>query len=96
MKEELSEAKTLDTKAGFGVRYVLPQKVSVEPAKNTSLFLRVASPFGKVRFTVKSGDKVLATAVRLKAVPGEMEKINIPADKLADAAEVITVSLEEL
>ena len=96
VKEELNEAKTLDTKAGFGVRYVLPQKVSVEPAKNTSLFLRVASPFGKVRFTVKSGDKVLATAVRLKAVPGEMEKINIPADKLADAAEVITVSLEEL
>ena len=96
VKEELSEAKTLDTKAGFGVRYVLPQKVSVEPAKNTSLFLRVASPFGKVRFTVNSGDKVLATAVRLKAVPGEMEKINIPADKLADAAEVITVSLEEL
>jgi len=96
VKGMMSEAKTLDTKAGFGVRYVLPQKVSVDPAKDTSLFLRVSNPYGKVRFTVSSGDEVLATAVRLKAVPGEMEKINIPADKLATAADTITVSLEEL
>lgn len=96
VKGNMSEAKTLDTKAGFGVRYVLPQKVSVDPAKDTSLFLRVSNPYGKVRFTVSSGDEVLATAVRLKAVPGEMEKINIPADKLAAAADTITVSLEEL
>lgn len=96
VKGMMSEAKTLDTKAGFGVRYVLPQKVSVDPAKDTSLFLRVSNPYGKVRFTVSSGDEVLATAVRLKAVPGEMEKINIPADKLAAAADTITVSLEEL
>ena len=96
VKGMMSEAKTLDTKAGFGVRYVLPQKVSVDPAKDTSLFLRVSNPYGKVRFTVSSGDEVLATAVRLKAVPGEMEKINIPADKLAAAADTVTVSLEEL
>jgi hypothetical protein len=54
------------------------------------------NPYGKVRFTIKSGDEVLATAVRLKAVPGEMEKLNIPADKLEKAADEITVSLEEL
>ncbi len=96
VKGTMSGAKTLDTKAGFGVRYVLPQKVSVDPAKDTSLFLRVSNPYGKVRFTVSSGDEVLATAVRLKAVPGEMEKINIPADKLAAATDTVTVSLEEL
>ena len=96
LQEKLSDAKTIDTKAGFGVRYVLPQKVSIDPAKDTSLFLRVSAPYGKVRFTVSSGDEVLATAVRLKAVPGEMEKINIPADKLAAATDTVTVSLEEL
>ncbi len=96
LQDKLSDAKTIDTKAGFGVRYVLPQKVSIDPAKDTSLFLRVSAPYGKVRFTVSSGDEVLATAVRLKAVPGEMEKINIPADKLAAATDTVTVSLEEL
>ena len=96
LKGELDKKATVSTKAGYGVRYVLPQTVSALSDKPVSLFLRVANPYGKVRFTVKSGDQVLATAVRLKAVPGEMEKINIPAEKLALASGEITVSLEEL
>ena len=58
--------------------------------------MRVTKPFGKVRFTVRSGDNVLATAVRLKAAPGEMEKIVIKSDKLALVNDDITVALEEL
>ncbi len=96
IKGELKSGKTVKTQAGNCVRYVLPQTVSVEGEKGVSLFLRVDAPYGKVRFTVRSGDAVLATAVRLKAVPGEMEKLNIPAEKLKTATETITVSLEEL
>ena len=58
--------------------------------------MRVTEPFAKVRFTVRSGDTVLATAQRLKAAPGEMEKIVVKSDKLALAKESITVSLEVL
>ncbi len=90
------ESRSIATKAGNGVRYVLPQSVHTEGGKDVSLFLRVVEPYGKVRFTVKSGETVLATAVRLKAAPGEMEKLNIPADKLAAVTGEITVSLEEL
>ncbi len=96
LKGELDKKAAVSTKAGYGVRYVLPQTVSTPSDKPVSLFLRVANPYGKVRFTVKSREQVLATAVRLKAVPGEMEKINISADKLALASGEITVSLEEL
>lgn len=39
---------------------------------------------------------MLATAVRLKAAPGEMEKIVLKPEKLALAEEEITVSLEEV
>ena len=94
--DKLSCGKKVSTKAGYGVRYVLPQTVSTDSDEAVSLFLRVSNPYGKVRFTVKSGDEVLATAVRLKAVPGEMEKINLTAEKLGLAKEEITVSLEEL
>ena len=83
-------------KPGKGVRYVLPQTVHTEGGKDVSLFLRVTQPFGKVRFTVKSGEEVLTTAVRLKAAPGEMEKLTIKADKLAEVKEEIIVSLEEI
>ncbi len=96
VKDELGSGATVSAKAGYGVRYVLPQTVRIDSGNPVSLFLRVANPYGKVRFTVKSGDVILTTAVRLKAVPGEMEKLNIPADKLAKATEDITVSLEEL
>lgn len=81
--------------AGNGVRYVLPQRIGSKD-KDVSLYLRVTAPFGKVRFTVSSGENVLATAVRLKAAPGEMEKITVKSDKLSLCGKEITVSLEEL
>ena len=84
------------TKAGKCVRYVLPQTVHTDSGKDTALFLRVTEPFGKVRFTVTSGDEILATAQRLKAAPGEMEKLIIPAEKLARVKEEIVVTLDEL
>ena len=87
------EYPSVPTKPGYGVRYVLPQNVHV-CEEDVSLFLRVTEPFGKVKFTVKSGDTVLATAKRLRAAPGEMEKLTIKAEILKTVTEPITVSLE--
>lgn len=86
----------ITTQAGNGVRYVLPQRISISDGKDIDLFLRVTQPFGRVKYTVKSGDEVLATAVRLKAAPGEMEKLTIKAEKLSLVNSKISVSLEEL
>lgn len=86
----------LSTKAGAGVRYVLPQRINKNQDEEISLFLRVAQPYGKVKFTVKSGEELLTTAVRLKAAPGEMEKITVAAEKLSKAEKEIIVSLEEV
>ena len=87
--------KSVKTAAGNGVRYVLPQRIS-ECENDISLFLRVDKPYGKVRFTVSSGDKTLASVIRLKAAPGEMEKLTVKAEKMAQVSDTITVSLEEL
>lgn len=78
------------------VRYVLPQHIHSRPQEDISLFMRVANPHGKVRFTVNCGDTVLATAVKLKAVPGEMEKIVLKKEKLAAVSGRITVKLEDI
>lgn len=87
--------QSVRTVAGNGVRYVLPQRIS-ECGNDISLFLRVDKPYGKVRFTVSSGDKTLASVIRLKAAPGEMEKLTVKAEKMAQVSDTITVSLEEL
>lgn len=96
VKGSLISGEMVATKAGNGVRYVLPQRVHTDGGRDVALFMRAAAPYGKVRYTVRSGDTVLATAMRMKAAPGEMEKITVKADKLKLAAENITVSLEEI
>ena len=90
-----AQGDVITTKPGNGVRYVIPQNIR-KTDKDVSVFLRVTQPFGKVKFTVSAGDQVLATAKRLKAAPGEMEKITIKAEALANVTEPITVALEEL
>ena len=89
---KFSGAEALQTVPGNGVRYVLPQ--FVHRGQEVSLFMRVTEPLGKVRFTVKSGQTVLATAVRPQVAPGEMERINIKPQALDMAVAPITVSLE--
>ncbi len=96
VQQQMTAGETVEVRPGAGVRYVLPQRINCNQDRDVALFLRVVQPYGKVRFTVKSGDQVLATAVRLKAAPGEMEKIVIKQDKLADLTQALTVSLEAI
>ena len=85
----------IQTQAGFGVRYVLPQTIHNRD-EEVSLFLRVTQPFGRVKFTVSDGGTVLTTVKRLKAAPGEMEKITLKAGTLRDVAGPVRVDLEVL
>ena len=91
VKGEAAEGQTVATKAGKGVRYVLPQNVHVGGEVN--LFLRVTQPFGQCVLTVKSGEKVLTAAKRIMAAPGEMEKLTVNTEGVT---EPITVELEVL
>jgi sarcosine oxidase subunit alpha len=93
--KQLTSDCSIETKAGNGVRYVLPQHIS-KTDQDISLFLRVTQPFGKVKFTVSAGENVLAVAKKLKAAPGEMEKITVKASALEGVIGPITVSLEVL
>lgn len=92
-KEE--KGTIVNTVAGNGVRYLLPQKLN-KSAGEVSLYLRVTKPFDKVKLTVKSMNEVVLSVIRLKMVPAEMEKIVISADKIARIGNLITVEVEEL
>ena len=85
----------ISTTPGNGVRYVIPQVINRRD-QDVSLFFRVTQPFGKVKITAACGDSVLTTAKRLKAAPGEMEKITIKADALQNVCGEIKVDLEVL
>lgn len=81
--------------AGQGVRYVVPQLINSK-GQDVSLYLRVAEPHGRVRFVVKDDKSILLDTKRMKAVPGEMEKLTVKAELLQNIQGPITVSLEVL
>ncbi len=91
----LHKANTVPTKAGQGVRYVLPQAIHCT-GQPVSLFLRVTQPTGKARLTVRSGGRVIAAFKRLKTAPGEMEELTLSAQALSGITEPVTVELEVL
>ncbi len=94
VKSGEQKRETVPTVAGEGVRYVLPQRVGVQKSEDLSLFFRVTKPYGKVRLVARAGEQVLASAVRLKAAPGEMEKLQIKAERLKGVSEPIVVCVE--
>ena len=93
---ETEEGKTARVQPGEGVRYVLPQRIHTEKVQNIDLYFRVSAPLGKVKITAKCGDTVLATAVKPRVAPGEMEKITLKSALFPLQGEEITVSLEEV
>lgn len=95
LQNRLPQGLLRKTQPGNGVRYVLPQTLRV-CGEDVDLFLRVTQPFGKVRFTVSDETGVLLTAKRLRAAPGEMEKLTLKAQVLASGTGPLTVALEEL
>ena len=87
--------KSVKTKAGNGIRYVIPQTIN-NPDEDVFLFLRVTQPFGKVKFTVSDGENILTVVKKLRAAPGEMEKIVVKAEALKNISDSVCVSLEAL
>ena len=91
----LEADKEIQTKAGEGVRYVLPQRI-YSNRKPVSLFFRVTKPCRKVRLQVFQGDRLIVCEKRLKVAPGEMEKLTLTAEMLQSVTGEITVCLEEI
>ncbi len=92
----LATGDTVAVTTGNGVRYVLPQRIHTDTDQEIALFMRVTQPFGKVRISAMSGETVLASAVRLQAAPGEMERLTLKPEKLKEITEPIVVKLEVL
>ncbi len=90
VKNGNNNKNSVKTIAGRGVRYVLPQTIT---SGNNELFFRVAKPFNKVRVKAIMNGEILAEAIRLRAVPGEMEKLKL---KQIPITHDITVTVEEI
>jgi hypothetical protein len=85
-------AQTIRTVPGSGVRYIVPQQIA--RGHGAKLFFRVTNVFTNVEITIKHGGTVLYHAKKLKVTPGEMESVELAAEKLKSPGDTLTVSVE--
>jgi len=87
----------LVTKAGNGIRYVVPQQIRVgNLIGGVDLMMRVVEPCRNRWLVARNGDKVLGKSRKNHLTPGEMESLRIPADKLAGLSGELTLCLQEV
>ncbi len=64
-------------RAGRGVRYVVPQRISAEAAGKLDVYFRVDNVYRAATLEVLSGEEVILRRKRPIVTPGEMEKLEI-------------------
>lgn len=75
---EFSQCEVYRTSAGNGIRYVVPQIIRKDFIQQESkLFFRVTDIYKNINIVVRSGDDILFSKKKLKAVPGEMENVKL-------------------
>lgn len=86
----------IEIKNGTDVGYTVPQKLHKDTkAQKIDIFFRVRRVFSKSRVVVSSGDTEICVFKKAFMVPGEMQHLVIPSEKLV-SYNTITVSAEEV
>jgi NADPH-dependent 2,4-dienoyl-CoA reductase/sulfur reductase-like enzyme len=81
--KEGNGAVRIPVKAGEMVRYMVPQAVEAGTVeKPVKMYFRVRQPEKGVTIQAKCGDQILYSAKKKFVNPGEIERIQIPAEKL--------------
>ncbi len=79
---ETDRTEALEIRTGPGIRYTVPQRVSLQAMEDLEIFFRVTGVMENKTVCVYSGEEKLASIRRPHLVPAEMEKIKIPKAKL--------------
>ncbi len=97
LKGELKhEGHSYEIKPGFGIGYVVPQKVIVEDCLDKITFkFRVAKPFKDINIFIKDGENVIKRIVKPAIIPSEMEIVTLDKSLLPCLTNELNVYVEE-
>lgn len=85
-----------DVNPGYGINYVVPQKIYLDDANDKISFkFRVAKPFKDISILIKEGDKILKKIIKPAIVPSEMEIVYVDKTLFSLENKEITVVVEE-
>lgn len=82
----------LEVRAGDGVRYVLPQTLSLPLSGPVDLFFRVREPVADVRLRLSQGQRLIREIRKRRLAPGEMERLTVRPEEL-EGSEALALAL---
>ena len=86
-------SKSVKTKPGEGISYVLPNHIKTDSNENVSLYFRPRKPQKKVDIVVSSGDKILKTKKMMAIIPSEMINLEIDFANINELKEDVEVKV---
>ena len=91
-----AEGKTVKVVNGNGVNYTVPQHIrTANLDKTIEVFFRTNKVRGRSLIKVTDGERELISFKRDHMAPGEMEKLVIPTDRLADVGDSIKIEVSD-
>ncbi len=96
VKNGTHKCDIINIKNGNDVGYTVPQRIHKDTtAEKLDIFFRVRRVFGKSKVVISSGNEEIAVFKKQFMVPGEMQHLIIPTEKIK-AYDNITVTAEEV
>lgn len=95
--ESAADSDIIIVKNGNGAGGVVPQKIrrSSLEGQEVTLMFRPKNKYKDVKIVCESGEKLIHSQNGFALTPGEMIRMDIPCDKLKEAADEITVMIKE-
>jgi NADPH-dependent 2,4-dienoyl-CoA reductase/sulfur reductase-like enzyme len=90
VKDDLKGEGKIEIKVGDGIRFAVPQKISLE---DVDVYMRVSEPGMDKKIIISDGENELKTKKFKRVAPPEMIKIRLKKEEIAKAKE-LTVSVE--
>ncbi|MCD5410782.1 MAG: NAD(P)/FAD-dependent oxidoreductase [Clostridiales bacterium] len=96
-KQLIEGGKIIETKAGDGINYIVPQKIRLDNIDETiDLYLRVDNIYENVKLVVRKDNEIIKKIKKSHLAPGEMESVSIKKENvLGDEPIILTIELEE-
>lgn len=88
-----SDCKMVETQAGEGISYVLPNYILTDGADGANLYFRPRQAFKNVDIKIFEGDREVKSKRMMAMIPSEMVNIELGADLIKDFKEPVTVKV---
>ncbi|MBO7614593.1 MAG: FAD-dependent oxidoreductase [Bacilli bacterium] len=94
LQNKIHKENDVNTVAGNGVSYVVPQFINKNAEENVTLKLRVRTPLKDQWVLIKSGGNVIQKVFKSAVIPSEMLLLTLSKDKLSLISDDLTFELE--